>query len=91
MSVMSVEGRQLELENCESSFVEERELGPEKGKEAKLEKVHFQAGDTVVEPGSAASRWMSDKRGWGDVVFDQEETGGQGFQRLGSALRRWKL
>ena len=31
----------MELEDCESSFVEERELDPEKVKGARLEKVHF--------------------------------------------------
>ena len=29
MSVMSVEGRQMELEDCRSSFVEEREWDPQ--------------------------------------------------------------
>ena len=41
MSVMLVEEEQIELKDCESTFVEERELDPEKVKEARLEDVQF--------------------------------------------------
>ena len=41
MSVMLVEEEQIELKDCESTFVEERELDPEKVKEARLEQVQF--------------------------------------------------
>ena len=41
MDVMLVEEEQIELKDCESTFVEERELDPEKVKEARLEEVQF--------------------------------------------------
>ena len=41
MDVMLVEEEQIELKDCESTFVEERELDPERVKEARLEEVQF--------------------------------------------------
>ena len=41
MSVMLVEGEQIELKDCESTFAEERELDPEKVKEGRLEEGQF--------------------------------------------------
>ena len=41
MDVMLVEEEQIELKDCENTFGEERELDPEKVKEARLEEVQF--------------------------------------------------
>ena len=41
MDGRDVEEEQIELKDCESTFVEERELDPEKVKEVRLEEVQF--------------------------------------------------
>ena len=76
MYVMPVEAGQMELEDCRSSFVEEREWDPQN-----LQQV------SLVGRGAMATRWVPSKREMGGCCerrcFDEEQTGGQGFQRVG--------
>ena len=92
MNVMLVEEEQNELKDCESTVVEERELDPEKVKDARLEEVQFMQKKTIVGRGAVAKRWMPSKpemggrreRRW----IDKEQAGCQRFQRFGSAPGR---
>ena len=92
MNVMLVEEEQIELKDCESTFVQKRELDPEKVKEARLEEVQFMQKKRLWE----VVPWPKDgfpvSLRWVDVVKGDGSTrsrlGCQRFQRFGSAPGR---
>ena len=82
MCVMLVEEEQIELKDCESTFVEERELDLEKVKEARLDEVQFIQEKRLWDVVRWPKRWMPSKPEMGGRErrwIDKEQAGCQRF------------